>query len=87
MGGWEEGSENIGCGDYLGVGGWEELCTKLESGAPCRVWGSRRGGKASETNGTVVREGEGVKDGGARVGFYDTLSFGHVCHYWSTSDT
>ena len=38
MGGWEEGSENIGrlggWGTYVGVGGWEELCTMLESGAP-----------------------------------------------------
>ena len=59
------GKTNIGRqGTSLGVGGWEEQCTMLESGAPAySSAGAGEGGKQSETSGTGAREGEGVKDG------------------------
>ena len=59
----------------LGVGGWEELCMMLESGAPAySTAGAGEGGKQSETSGTGVREGEGVKDGAwSSRGFPTTL--------------
>ena len=66
LGGWEVG------GTYLGVGGWEELCTMHESGAP-----------ADRTAGAG---GQGWSMELAWVSYY-TLSFAHFCYYWSTYDT
>ena len=51
LGGWEVGET------YLGVGGWEELCTMHESGAPADRTAGEVRGEASETSMTGLGRG------------------------------
>ena len=60
-------------GGLLGVGGWKELCTMLESGDKKKLKASKGGGSRTER--------------GARVVSHYTPSFAHFRHTWSTYDT